>query len=431
MPFTFIDIPTAADLSVPGALQTYADACVANKQPIRLPPGEISQANALYIDDDSTIVEGMGFQYGNRTTGTVLKSTNPSTPVIQIRNALCCTIKNLGVRQPAQTVNNTEGVGISLEGSIGSLVFHTKIENVGVLWCDVGVRVSEPTGTRVDQAAAADVVINHSLFQSCDKAVEVNNNQSPNVHLTNQCYFYDINNVIWANNGGRFLVENCCGNPARTILRMLKGGGNLAPSVIRNWYADRTGGAAAPIIVDARGCPDAIRVLIDVYSMSYNSGIDGPYDQFIHNHIYLPDGNPTAANNSIVRFADPDFAALPGNTTPINAFPPTPPPEDGLNIAGSYSYFLPPNYNPGGYVGLVVSLYYLTSPGVKNLYMYPVDRSLADWTTYRIPLIEEAEPNTGRYAASVLLDKAHSEWAVFASNTQPAEWSEQIGTVKV
>ncbi len=61
----------------------------------------------------------------------------------------------------------------------------------------------------------------------------------------------------------------------------------------------------------------------------------------------------------------------------------------------------------------------------QTLYAFPEGHSLADWTTKRVQLVEQAAPNTGYYTAS--LDETLSTmWRLFAGSSQPSSWSQSI-----
>lgn len=297
--------PSAKELSEPGKLQEWADACVASGETIKLPIGRIT--GNLFIDDDATTIEGQGSPYGTRPQGTIIVPADATKPAVTIRNAVGCQVKSLGIAGA--------DVGVSLEGSNGALVLNTKLEDVAVVSARVGVQVSEPPGTRLNQNAAADVVINHCRFTLCAKAIELNHPQSVNVHVTGQSYFYRTGTAVWINNGGRVLIADSCCNGLGTWLVLKKGGGNLTPCVLRNLYSDRSGGAAMPVIVDARGCKDRVRVLVDVYSCPYLPA-DGPWADVKHRHFYGPDGSTDAAKNSIIKVQDLDYFNAPGITNP-------------------------------------------------------------------------------------------------------------------
>lgn len=68
----------------------------------------------------------------------------------------------------------------------------------------------------------------------------------------------------------------------------------------------------APIIVDARGCKDRLRVLVDVYTCPILPE-DGPWSKVTHRHFYGPDGSADAAKHSIIKIADPDFFIAAGS----------------------------------------------------------------------------------------------------------------------
>lgn len=59
--------------------------------------------------------------------------------------------------------------------------------------------------------------------------------------------------------------------------------------------------------------------------------------------------------------------------------------------------------------------------GVTDLYAFPVGKSLADWSTYRVLFTEGTDDDTELYTATV--DTANgTNWVVFEGATQPASW---------
>lgn len=320
MPLTTVNVPTAAELSVPGALQNYVNSRLTEGWDVQLPAGIITGNISISGGTrHSSIIRGAGFQYRAHTTGTIIRPYDTNIPTVQIRNALSCSLRDFGIHH-----DTISGIGLSIEGSDGALVFHTKVDNVSFDKCATGIQIAEPAGTRDTQNTAADVVINHCMFSSGTYGVLVNHPQSVNIHVTGQSYFYSVDEAVRVVEGGRVLIADCCANPVGTWLRLLKAGGNLWPSIIRNCYSDRTGGAAPPIIVDARGCDGACRVLIDAFSVSSR---DGDPPELDHDYFYLPDTLLEYANTSIIKIADMDFfKGLGGRTVPVNTLNPSQPP---------------------------------------------------------------------------------------------------------
>jgi hypothetical protein len=71
---------------------------------------------------------------------------------------------------------------------------------------------------------------------------------------------------------------------------------------------------------------------------------------------------------------------------------------------------------------MATTVFYTATPG-GVYYAFPVNQSLDDWTTYRIPMAAATAPNEGRYSAT--LDESSSlEWHIFAGSTQPSAWDE-------
>jgi len=66
------------------------------------------------------------------------------------------------------------------------------------------------------------------------------------------------------------------------------------------------------------------------------------------------------------------------------------------------------------------------APG-QEIYAYPDNESLADWTTSAnlIEIVEQASPDDGRYMAD-LDDSVSTLWRVFIGSSQPASWAESI-----
>ena len=77
---------------------------------------------------------------------------------------------------------------------------------------------------------------------------------------------------------------------------------------------------------------------------------------------------------------------------------------------------------------------YLTG---QTLYWFPLSRSLADWTTYRVQALEAASPNLGKYLAT--LDSANADLTVdpdapfvlFLGASQPSDFTEGLQTTDV
>lgn len=266
--------PTAAELSEPGALQRYVDK---SGPRVTLPAGRI--VGHAVIDDDSVTLEGAGPNWGDRITGTVLVPADPSKPVVTVRDAVGVTLRNFGCLDGS--------VAISLEGSVGALCLHTHIENVSACRFDVGVRISEPAGTRKGQHCAADTTLDRCRFTLCKSAVELNHPQAVNVHLQG-CYAYSCDTFVTVRDGGHVTLRNCASNPVRCILRVLKAGGNQVPYVVDKFYADRTGGAPMPIIIDASKVEGTFLASVTNYSCSYQAAVDGPWADVKHEHFIGP-----------------------------------------------------------------------------------------------------------------------------------------------
>lgn len=298
-------LPSAADLSAPNKLQEYFDDCLENYGFCQLPKGTIT--GNLFIDTSSAILRGCGAPYSDRQTGTVIVPADPELPAITIREALHVQIESLGIQDA--------DLGVSLEGGPTNLVFQTVLRDVGIADVTLGVRVSEPSGTREGQNAAADVTISHCTFTRNDVCVELNHSQALNVHLIDQCFLYTCGTGVKVNIGGRVLISGCSCNALGTWLRLLTAGGNYVPHVMRDIYSDRSGGAAAPIILDARGCSDRVRFLIDVFTSPHIAG-DPPYNEVTHRFFYGPDGSADAIANSFIEIANPNMFIAPGNINP-------------------------------------------------------------------------------------------------------------------
>lgn len=282
---------TAEDLSKPGALQAFVDMAIDSGEIAQLPGGKIVvDPSPLMLTKDSTILRGVGANYGDRITGTVLVAKDPTRPIIAVRNALGVKIEDLGMLGTPESV-----CGVSLEGSNGALVFHTAIRDAALCRFKVGIRVSEPPGTRPGQNAAADTVIDHVRFTLCERPVETNHPQAVNTHLTGQCYFYACG-TNQVNAGGRFLIRDAGANPIATVLTLASGGGNEMPSIIENFYADRTGRAPKPVAIDARGVQGQLIAVVRDYSMSTQADVDGKWSEIKHDNFIAPTGEWARAN---------------------------------------------------------------------------------------------------------------------------------------
>lgn len=54
-----------------------------------------------------------------------------------------------------------------------------------------------------------------------------------------------------------------------------------------------------------------------------------------------------------------------------------------------------------------------------TIYAYPANQSLADWTTYRVELVEQTSSNLGKYEGTVDSDDGR-DWLVYIGADQPA-----------
>lgn len=68
----------------------------------------------------------------------------------------------------------------------------------------------------------------------------------------------------------------------------------------------------------------------------------------------------------------------------------------------------------------------------STLYWFPLSRSLADWTTYRVAATEAASPNLGRYSATLDSDNADivadpdANFVLFAGSSQPGSFDDSF-----
>ncbi len=75
----------------------------------------------------------------------------------------------------------------------------------------------------------------------------------------------------------------------------------------------------------------------------------------------------------------------------------------------------------------VITLVYTTG---ATLNAFPIGSSLATWATNKVLFAEAAAPNLGRYTASIP-NTLGAEWYIFASATQPADWSSEIDSFDI
>jgi hypothetical protein len=71
---------------------------------------------------------------------------------------------------------------------------------------------------------------------------------------------------------------------------------------------------------------------------------------------------------------------------------------------------------------------YMLQPAGGTYTAFPIDQSLADWTTYDVAGAAGTGANLGRYTF-VLDDATATEWVVFSGSSQPASWDLYIGTI--
>ena len=73
----------------------------------------------------------------------------------------------------------------------------------------------------------------------------------------------------------------------------------------------------------------------------------------------------------------------------------------------------------------------------QTLYWFPLSRSLADWTTYRVAATEASAPDLGKYSATLDSDNADlavdpdAPFVLFIGSSQPSDFTEGIQTTNV
>lgn len=74
-----------------------------------------------------------------------------------------------------------------------------------------------------------------------------------------------------------------------------------------------------------------------------------------------------------------------------------------------------------------VTINYVDASG-QTLYAYPLNQSLANWSTYRIAMTESASPDRGLYQCTVDTASGYN-YGLFTGTGQPASWNSTISSV--
>lgn len=76
-----------------------------------------------------------------------------------------------------------------------------------------------------------------------------------------------------------------------------------------------------------------------------------------------------------------------------------------------------------------VTVIFINTTG-QTINAFPANSSLATWATNKVLFAESAAPNLGKYTGTIPITLG-GEWYFFASATQPADWSGQIGSIDI
>ena len=55
----------------------------------------------------------------------------------------------------------------------------------------------------------------------------------------------------------------------------------------------------------------------------------------------------------------------------------------------------------------------------EAIFMFPASKSLADWNTYRVELVEQSAPDEGKYVGTINTSE-DEDWLVYPGSAQPS-----------
>jgi hypothetical protein len=235
----------------------------------RLHGGVIEGAGPPYASGDSA--SGWRAHPDTIQASTLIVATDPSRPAIIMAATINTELRNFGVE--------TTGVGIAYQQVTGWGNAYAYLHRIAFHDCQIAFKAGdEPTDHN-----AADVTFDGCLFFRCKTGLEVNHLQGVNYLLEGQCFFGGVDRAVVFNEGGFSHLQNCTGFDVGTWLTFNGGGPNLMPCRITHLYSDRTKDDTPPVIVDATGATNQVRVIVDGVKVTQQ----GLHDRLYYaGHVY-------------------------------------------------------------------------------------------------------------------------------------------------
>lgn len=256
MPFE--DMPTIADLSAPGALQTYINSRMSLYGFCGLPCGTIQYNTSLVLD----------FNHGGILTGTGMAgisfTASPADPYNAQGNFKATRLYFTGAAdQPAIILKNSSHMkfqhfaverqnrGITFQslstGSPAAGPSFCSMDNVSFQNATIGIQYGQSVGDFVN----SDWVLDMVLFRDCDVGIKVNHDQGLN-YLLNFPAFLNVGIGVHCLHGGCVKINYATSNEGLgTLLRVDSGGVNAFFYEISHARLDRNiAGDPIPIVMD-------------------------------------------------------------------------------------------------------------------------------------------------------------------------------------
>lgn len=299
-------VPTAEELSAPGALQDYVNESLTKDGRCVLPPGVIKTDRPIeLLQIHGGVIEGSGPAYvgadsksGWRTgqstlqASTLIVATDPTRPAIVMRATITPELRNFGIE--------TAGVGVAYQHRTGWGNAFARLHRVSFHGCEIGFKAGDERGDH----NAADVTLDGCLWFDCQTGLEVNHQQGVNYLFDGLCYFQHVARAVVFNEGGFSHLDNCAGFGVGTWLTIKGGGPNLMPCRITHLYSDRTKNTPPPVIVDASQASEQVRVVVDGVKVTRHGVNDR---QRWPGHVYYRLPANYAEKQSAIRVRDGDL----------------------------------------------------------------------------------------------------------------------------
>lgn len=244
-------IPTAAELSKPGALQTYLEASLKRDGRCVLPRGDIRLSETLEIPKScGGGIYGAGAAHTTHDDRSGWNSVFNGTRLIyegddaaiRWRPTKHFTLCDVSIEAP-------EAMGIHYVYERGWGASANSVEGCALHRCVVGFAAGEAESDH----NAAEVTFDGVRFDRCAIGLLVRHHQGVNYHLLG-CDFNFCDTAVRCLNGGLVSIRDCYGYATKTYLRIDRAGMNVSPYIIDGLACDRRSkdGHPMPVIVDCR-----------------------------------------------------------------------------------------------------------------------------------------------------------------------------------